>query len=275
MSQRGSSALPLAVRRTDVLQERLDGVVGGWDNYGNIKGANDLGDTNLAALLGCQHYGDAAVERFAAFAGEDVEHLGRGNALEYGSEVGDAFLGHMREDQVMQAVLRFARGGSGAVVFAHTSALRSDLPVVGRGEVMRTWSEGAKAVAEELRKVRDEEVTAGGVAEGLDLSTKHVRRLLNEFANAGYVEKRETGEGLANGYASAKDPGAGEVEINAEVDAETLRTPDERGSSIYYTVNVRVPGLNDPDLPSKRSRKANLPAPNARDAALVEGDPPE
>jgi DNA-binding transcriptional ArsR family regulator len=255
---------------------RLDGVVGEWENYGNVKGSNDLGDVNLAALLGSQHYGDAAVERFAAFAGEEIEHMGHGGALEYGGDVADEYLAHMRKDQVMQAVLRFARGeDGGALVFAHTAALLDDLPVVGKGEVIKSWSETATAVAEEFRKRPDEELTTGDVAEAVDVTQTHVRRTMNELAEAGYLNRRETGEGRANGYAEVEQPGAGETEINAEVNREGVAKANTGGSNVVYTVDVRVSPVREADLPARSSLGSVLPSPDAREAGLVEGDPPE
>jgi len=133
--------------------DRLQGVVSDWDNYGNITGDNDLGDHRLAAVLGSQHYGDAAVERMAAFAGEEVSRAGHGASLDYGSDVANTMLDYMQQDQTMQAILRFTRGQSGAVVFAHTSALRPDLPVVGQGQVVKSWNETATTIAREWRSI--------------------------------------------------------------------------------------------------------------------------
>lgn len=44
----------------------------------------------------------------------------------------------------MEAVLRFARGDSGATAVAHTSELREDLPVVGETQAVESWSDSAK-----------------------------------------------------------------------------------------------------------------------------------
>ncbi len=52
---------------------RPDDVVSAIENYGNIKGSNELGQHQLAAILGCQHFGDAAIERFAALDGREVD----------------------------------------------------------------------------------------------------------------------------------------------------------------------------------------------------------
>jgi DNA-binding transcriptional ArsR family regulator len=262
------------VRQVLEKDERLGGTVGLWENYGNVNGSNELKDAQVAALLGTQHYGDAQVEKFAALAGETATHTGHGNALEYGSDVADEYLGHMREDQVMQAALRFARGDTGALVFARTSALRDDLPVVGSGKILRSWSKVYTQVAQTARRLRGREFTVSDVAEHVDASRRQIQRALNEFTDAGYVEKHETGEGVANSFERVSSPGAGEVDVG-EVDAEPALNRDSSRLDISYTVNVGVPGLRDPSLPAKGALTSALPSPDGSRDALAEGDPPE
>lgn len=153
----------------------------------------------------------------------------------YDSDVADEYLNHMREDQVMQAALRFARGDSGAIVFTHTAALREDLPVVGEGEVLKSWSETATAVAEEWRKHPGEEFTSADVADAVDVSRRQVRRVLDEFTEAGYLQRHDPGEGLANEYVPTEQPGAGEVKLE---DGVVPPEPDDPGQShveVTYT----------------------------------------
>ena len=64
---------------------------------------SSLGELNLGAVLGCRHFGDAVVEKWAALAGETVQRSGKGSDLKYGSETANTFLKHMREDQTLQA----------------------------------------------------------------------------------------------------------------------------------------------------------------------------
>jgi hypothetical protein len=232
------------VRNLLEADDRLDDTVAAWENYGNLTGANDLGDHRLAAILGSQHYGDHAVERFAALAGESVDTSrdgGRGGDLSYGSPLADAYLAHMREDQTMQAILRFARGDSGATVVARTSALRDDLPVVGRGQVTETWSDVAHEVARAYRRLGDEFTVADVRAAGVDASKRHIRRVLSEFADAGYIEVLDSGAGRATVYGGHREPGAGEVELPARPDH--IGGGDEGGQSPHtksHTWSVRV-----------------------------------
>jgi len=223
--------------------DRLDDVVAAWEHYGNHTGSNDLGSHRLAALLGCQHYGDDAVERFAALGGESVDtdrRDGRGAELAYGSPLGNAYLEHMQKDQTMQAVLRFARGGSGATVVARTSALREDLPVVGRAQVVETWSDTAATIAGAYRRLGDR-FTAGDVADTVDVSTRQVRRVLAELVEAGYLRHVGGGDGNAKVYEPAGSPGAGEVDLPERGAAVANGAdPGRTATNEYYTWNVRV-----------------------------------
>ncbi|SNR42452.1 hypothetical protein [Halorubrum vacuolatum] len=223
---------------------RLDGVVSTWENYGNLKGSNELGDQRLAAILGCQHYGDHAIERFAALGGEEVDtdrRSGRGADLAYGSEIGDAYLKHMTEDQTMQAILRFARGGSGATVVARTSALRSDLPVVGEGQVVETWSETATKIASHYRTL-GREFTTADVRDVVDVGPRQVRRVLAELADAGYIRRVKEADGRATTYERVEDPNAGEVDLPSREEAVAPVEPGNSATKECYTWNVRVQG---------------------------------
>lgn len=250
---------------------RLDGVVSAWENFGNVTGANDLGGHRLAAILGSQHYGDDAVERFAALAGEEVDTSragGRGGELDYGSPLANAYLAHMRDDQVMQATLRFARGDSGATVVARTSALRDDLPVVGDAQVAQTWNDTATAIVREYRRLGSE-FTAADVRDVVDVSDRQVRRVLAELVNAGYLEQLDGGDGIANTYGRGSDPGAGEVSLPDRESAVVSAQGGHSACNQYYTWNVRVGGRSGGgeggDRPSSTRAPGAPPAPTPVD----------
>ncbi|EMA64979.1 hypothetical protein C470_00470, partial [Halorubrum distributum JCM 13561] len=143
----------------------------------------------------------------------------------------------MREDQTTQAILRFARGDSGATVVARTSALRDDLPVVGRGQVVEPWSPTATKVAQRYRRLGGE-FTLSDVADAVDVGKRQVRRVLRELVEAGYLRRIGGGDGLANVYEAADVPGAGEVELPERDDAVAAE-PGRTASNQYYTWNVR------------------------------------
>ena len=247
---------------------RLDDVVDAWQHYGNLKGSNELGDQRLAAVLGCQHYGDDAIERFAALAGEEVDtdrRSGRGADLAYGSELADAYLQHMTGDQTMQAILRFARGDSGATVVARTSALREDLPVVGEAQVADTWSDTATAIARHYRTL-GREFTTADVRDVVDVGPRQVRRVVSELADAGYVRRVEEGAGRATTYERVDEPGAGEVDLPSR---EAAVEPGSSATKEYYTWNVRVfggdPGTQPDASAVEPSPRGAPPAPSMVD----------
>jgi hypothetical protein len=251
---------------------RLDDVVDTWDNYGNVTGKNELGDHRLAAILGCQHYGDDAIEQFAALAGEEVDtdrDVGRGPDLGYDSVVADAYLDHMTADQTMQAILRFARGeDGGATVVARTSALRADLPVVGRGEVVETWSDTATNIVKKARSL-GQRFTSADVHSAVDVGERQVRRVLSELVDAGYLQREDGGPGRAHSYERIDDPGAGEVSIPDRDDA-VPDTPGRSSSNTYYTRNVRVfapdRGREDDSTPAPGTYTRAPPAPGTIEA---------
>lgn len=146
----------------------------------------------------------------------------------------------MREDTVMQAILRFARGDSGATVVARTSALREDLPVDGRAQVVETWSDTTQQIARRYRALGDR-FTVADVADAVDVTPRQVRRVLDELAEAGYIERHDTGPGVANEYDPVAQPDTGEVALpDRDTAAVTGVEPGRDAANKYYTWNVRV-----------------------------------
>jgi hypothetical protein len=250
----------------NVLQERddLEDVVDTWDNYGNVTGDNELGEHTLAAILGTQHYGDHAVEYLAALGGEEIRRTGYGMALDYGSQLANSYLKHMREDQLLQAVLRFTRGGTGALVVCRTAAIHEDLPIAGEGHVATTWSETATQLARTWRRAEGDTFTVSDL-DGVDASTRHVRRTLAQLADAGYLERLSESAGVATEY----EP-TGPTPERAEFDLEDLDAPGQQPHTVSYTANVRVRAGDRLLDRTPRSIGSVLPAP----AAEAEGDPP-
>jgi hypothetical protein len=92
-------------------------------NYGNILSNNQFEEKQLGAILGSPHPGDDVLKQWGALAGEAItDNGGRGNHRSYGL-VGNDILCHFRENQVLQAILRFGRNDDESHVYVHTSAL--------------------------------------------------------------------------------------------------------------------------------------------------------
>jgi hypothetical protein len=266
--------------RTEI-EERIEAETAAIDHYGNITGSNALGDLNLGIVLGCRHFGDAVVEKWAALAGETVEHTGKGVDLDYGSETANTFLQHMREDQTLQAILRFGRDKEGAVVFAHTAALAESLPVVGDGAVVKAFSEGTKEVARAAKTYRGQEFGVGDIDDDVECSRRTVQRALSDLADLGYLAKTETKAGLANEFSSVEgtEPGVGEAELPTldepfASDKEGVSDPAETTSRVSSTGFVWVSGSVTDDLDSggsQRNVRGTLPAPENADSATLPG----
>jgi hypothetical protein len=268
------------------IEERIEDDVAAVDHYGNVTGSNALGELNLGVVLGCRHFGDAVVEKWAALAGETVHRSGKGSDLNYQSETANTFLNHMREDQTLQAILRFGRDKEGAVVFAHTAALAESLPVVGEGAVVRAFSKATKAVTHAARMYRGQEFTVGDVAADVECSRRTVRRVLNEQTELGYLDKRETKTGLANGFQTVEEPSDGEIELpdldepfapdeDAPADRNTrgqeATDPDDSSLGVSSTGFVWVVGVGAGGEDRRRSGRATLPAPEGADMAAPSG----
>jgi len=169
-------------------------LIGKREHYGNLKGMNDFQQERIGIVAGSQHYGDSHVEQWGALAGKSVERGdGKGTDLDYG-EFGNKILHHMREHEVLQAVLRFGRDGDSANIYVHTAALPEWVPVEAEGHIER-WSKGTREVVEVLETDAPDEWRTAEVSGQVDISTRQVRTNLNRLADDGYVEKRKEGRG--------------------------------------------------------------------------------
>jgi hypothetical protein len=263
------------------IEDRIADDIAAIDHYGNVTGSNALGALNLGIVLGCRHFGDAVVEKWAALAGETVRRSGHGDTLDYDSATGNTFLRHMREDQTLQAVLRFGRDKEGAVVFAHTAALAESLPVVGDGAVVKAFSKNTKAVARAAKTHRGQEFEVSDIADDVDCDRRTVQRALNELTELGYLAKRETKNGLANGFRSVEgaEPGVGKAELPTlddpfAPDEGQPSDPDETPSRVSSTGFVWVVGSITDEVDSgsrQRSTRATLPAPKEVESVAPPG----
>jgi hypothetical protein len=100
------------------------------------------------------------------------------------------------------------------------------------------------------------------VRDVVDVSDRHVRRVLDELATAGYLRCVEASTGRASIYARVDDPSAGEVSLPERDHAvvEGGHSPTNE----YYTWNVRV-----------RPRWADVEAVEARPAGVNHLAPPD
>jgi DNA-binding transcriptional ArsR family regulator len=159
---------------------------------------------------------------WGAFAGEAVNRNDeKGADLSYGS-FGDDVLAHMRENETLQAAMRFGRDGNGAVVYVHTDTLPEWVPVAAEGRVRRTWSNGMREVLTEAQ--RREEWTTAEIASAVDLSTRQVREHLHRLVDDGVVDAEYDGSGYV-----WRDDGLHRVNDNGSVELEPVND-DEIGA---------------------------------------------
>jgi len=170
----------------------VDALTGATAYYGNLLGSNALETTTVGVVIGCPHYGDAFVERWAAYACEGTGRKGDGGgmALSYTGRGDDVFR-HVREDSVLQALLRFARTDTRAYVIVYTAAIPEWVPVAARGEVVRTWSDGLRDVVSALRHLHDCGTPATSTAitghEAVSIGGKQVRDHLRKLRDRDLV----------------------------------------------------------------------------------------
>jgi hypothetical protein len=193
------------------------------EHYNNLIGTNALGRSRFGIVAGCNYPGDEVVKMWAALCGVGVEAVTNddgerlsGRNLSFGT-VGEPFLHAVRENDVLQAVMRFGReldedGNRGATVFVHTSALPEWVEYEDQLPRVKLWGndDGFTDVLHVLREYGDEatEWTAREVHEILEtthgeedaVSLKTVRRNLNDLCDYGIATReKRTGRGSGRG----------------------------------------------------------------------------
>lgn len=263
------------------LEERVGDRVSAFRHYGDITGGNidELESAALSLVIGSRHYGDQAPELAAVLAGQEPSRTGRGSRLDYGCEAANAMLAHMRYDETMQAVLRFARDERGATVIVDTCCIRDDLPVDGQARVARTRSENERRIIEACRELQSdedswtrqdvEEWIATRYGDAAVPSSETVRRHLSEAVGDGLLLEAEARPGVATEFgAEAQLDQArqhGEAEVQAPLpDAasdETAGSEEATSTGPPPSLYTGVVGVNR-DEATIVTADATLPAPD-------------
>lgn len=244
-------------------------------HYGNVLGSNEFDETRVGAVIGSNHYGDGYIKKWDAYAGETVERNDeKGIALSYGG-FGDRVLAHMRENETLQAAMRFGRDGNGAVVYVHTDTLPEWVPLAGEGRVLRTWSDGMRQVLDAARELG--EWRTGEIADhlGVSIGERQVFDHLNALAEKGALDRR-TDPDDRRGYVW-RDTGLhrlnehGEVELDSvTVDELTSDDVAEVARTTTYTWEFR----NSPSSSAERGSSHRSMQGGHADAIHVGDDPP-
>lgn len=69
------------------------------DHYGDLIGSNRLGEHSVGVILGAEHYGHDAAEKWALLTGEEFDVSGYGTDLNFSTDTANALLRRMRDDQ--------------------------------------------------------------------------------------------------------------------------------------------------------------------------------
>jgi len=172
-------------------------------------------------------------------------------------------LRYVREDQFMQAVLRFGRDEEGALVFAHTAIANAveELPVVADGAVVSSHSKAGRqirnAILPQLR--RGKSFTVSDILEDIDVSRRTVQRKLAEFEQLGYLNREAGGAGLALVFEPIDDPGTGVADLPDLPVSAAGADPDNSHIETQYTGSVGVRGEESRQTPPDVTVAATLP----------------
>ncbi len=220
------------------------------DYPGNLRGTDKYGSERLAVQLGSSHHGDHEIRRRAAWLNTDVEVDGKGMDRDYGSDLANAILRQMRENQTAQNVMRVGRDGGGAIVVLKTAAIPDYFPVVRSGAVTG-WPGGMKEVLEarvDISPDGEKTVEVAEIAENdhVTVGERQVRNALDRFVELGYLKKMDhPQDGRKNVYVddglAAVDPDErAEVEL-PELDWPDAGTAEELG--IEADTEIRVTNI--------------------------------
>ena len=204
--------------------------------YGNLKGSNRLKHSRVGVVEGSTHYGDEYIQKWGAFAGENVERgEGKGLDLSYGGGIGDDVLRHMREHQTLQGALRFGRDGNGATVYVNTNTLPEWVPAKRVGGVLTTKGHGERQAVAAMTDLGGTATTAD-VADhaAVDVSKETVRRVLTRLANDGRVDKRwDSGENVYTVAAFGDLNEHGDVDLRIDEGENGSHDPQTAYSSTH------------------------------------------
>lgn len=142
--------------RLSAVGNSLTGLISASDYYNNLKGTNEFKSTRLGVVIGSRHLGDGHLKKWAAFmneatgreVGEDGK-ISRGSDLRYTGR-GNELLEGMRENETLQAVMRFGRDGDGATVYVHTGALPDWVECEQLNFEITTWNRGKQKGRQEI-----------------------------------------------------------------------------------------------------------------------------
>jgi hypothetical protein len=201
---------------------RLDEFVAVQGHYGDLKGSNEFGDIRTGIVAGCNEPSHPRIQIWGAFAGESLKPqkgengtILRGARKTFG-EYGDQIMVALRENQVLQVAMRFAReperDQQSAHVYLHTAAIPGWVEPEQTILRPRLWKQ-SKGMGQVLTVIRDDlsedSWRTGDVIEAIERryggdkktkrTTQNCLKQLRESDTVPY--SRPTGEGSGSGRA--------------------------------------------------------------------------
>jgi len=179
-------------------------------HFGDLRGKNDLKDSELLVVLGSPGRPDHYYQYIAAFHGECAERATdetgeqvSGHDLDFQSHVANDNLETTRRGEVFQAAMRAGRNeNTEATVYIATGMVPEWLSTTSVGQeqpnstfdaCIRTRSEGERYVVSVLRN--EDDISGGEVARRADLAGSTAREILRDLQDDDVIEKTGSRKG--------------------------------------------------------------------------------
>jgi hypothetical protein len=160
-------------------------------NHGKVLSNNKFEDKQLGAIIGSPHPSDDSLKRWGALAGESITDNGEHGVDRSYGRIGDDILRYFRENNVLQAILRFGRNEEESHVYVHTSAFPNWIDAE-RVNVFHFTNERRRRIADYLREA-DSPVSRKTIIEDLNIPETTGYRAIKYFVNEDLVQLIERG----------------------------------------------------------------------------------
>jgi len=245
--------------RNDLQERGLDHL---WNDslyYGDVRGRNDLKDSELLVVLGSPSRPDSYYKHLAALFGESAERDEdtQGMNLSFGSPIADDILDTLRRGDVFQSAMRAGRKEDAeATIYIATGLVPEWLKTEKVGQEYEdgsfdacksTRTDKQKAVIEAMQG--EEGISAGEIIDKSGVKRKSVGGIRRDLQEQGLIEK----EGERR-WARYSDRGIESLNIAGEVDLSPIPQTPLKGyyKGIRGIESPLIPRRDLPDNPANR-----------------------
>jgi len=164
-------------------------------HFGGLKSSNELGDAQIAFVIGSPGVRDRQIRSWCILADNGYQKPDRsgqysgGMNLSYG-DFGDKVLHHYREHEVLQAALRPGRTTDPSYIYVLTDALPKWVPRADSVRRLNSTTDGEIDVRDALTY---DWQTTKEIAESAGRSRGYVSRKLSELIDLGWIETQPQG----------------------------------------------------------------------------------